>query len=149
MQRTGWIVVGVGALVAAATGAWLVVARDVRIDARDAQLVARGERLYARHCAGCHGGHLEGQPDWQSRNAQGRLPAPPHDEHGHTWHHDDQVLFDVTKYGLAKVAPPGYQSDMPAFEGTLTDRDIIAVLAFIKSGWPAVIQDKRREAGMN
>ena len=50
---------------------------------------------------------------------------------------------------LAKVAPPGYQSDMPAFEGTLTDPDIVAVLAFIKSRWPAVMHDKRREAGMN
>ena len=102
-----------------------------------------------RHCASCHGRSLEGQPDWQSRNSQGRLPAPPHDEHGHTWHHDDQVLFEVTKYGLARHAPAGYQSDMPAFEGTLSDEDIVAVLAFIKSRWPALIHDKRREAGMN
>ena len=149
MKLSGWIGGGIGAVALAALGAWLFVSPEVRIDATDADSVARGEQLYAKHCAACHGRTLEGQPDWQSRNAQGRLPAPPHDEHGHTWHHDDQVLFEVTKYGLARHAPPGYQSDMPAFEGTLVDKDIVDVLAFIKSRWPALIIDKRREAGMN
>ena len=149
MRPVGWTALGLGAFAIAAAGAWLFVPREVRIDATDRASVVRGEGLYARHCAACHGKNLEGQADWQSRNAQGRLPAPPHDEHGHTWHHDDQVLFEVTKYGLARHAPPGYQSDMPAFDGTLTDKDIVAVLAFIKSRWPALILDKRREAGMN
>jgi mono/diheme cytochrome c family protein len=135
--------------VAAAAVIWLVWPREMRIDAGDAKRVARGERIYAQHCAACHGARLEGQPDWRTRNARGRLPAPPHDETGHTWHHDDQVLFDVTKFGLAGHAPPGYQSDMPAFEGTLDDKDIVDVLAFIKSRWPPLIHDKRREAGMN
>jgi mono/diheme cytochrome c family protein len=135
--------------VAAAVVAWLVWPREIRIDAGDAERVAQGERVYAQHCAACHGARLEGQPDWKTRNAQGRLPAPPHDETGHTWHHDDRVLFEVTKFGLARHAPPGYQSDMPAFEGTLDDKDIVAVLAFIKSRWPPLIHDKRREAGMN
>jgi mono/diheme cytochrome c family protein len=149
MKSAARIALGVGAIVIAAVGAWLLVPREVRIDARDTQAVTRGELLYARHCAACHGANLEGQPDWQSRDARGRLPAPPHDQHGHTWHHDDQVLFEVTKYGLAKHAPAGYLSDMPAFEGTLDDEDIVAVLAFIKSRWPPLIHDKRREAGMN
>jgi mono/diheme cytochrome c family protein len=147
MKPAVWIALGLGAL--AVAGVWLFVPREIRIDATDRAAAARGEALYAKHCAACHGRNLEGQPDWQSRNAQGRLPAPPHDEHGHTWHHDDQILFEVTKYGLARHAPPGYQSDMPAFEGTLSDRDIVDVLAFIKSRWPALILDKRREAGMN
>ena len=55
----------------------------------------------------------------------------------------------VTRYGLTKHAPPGYRSDRPAFEGTLGDRDIVAVMAFIKNRRPTLIHDKRREAGMN
>jgi mono/diheme cytochrome c family protein len=149
MKRSAWVGIGLVALAAVGAAVWTFVPREVRIDASDARAVARGERLYAAHCASCHGRNLEGQPEWQSRNAQGRLPAPPHDEHGHTWHHDDQVLFEVTKFGLAKHAPPGYQSDMPAFGDSLSDKDIIATLAFIKSRWPALIHDKRREAGMN
>jgi mono/diheme cytochrome c family protein len=149
MKRKAVLALGLAVLAIGAAVAWLASPRELRIDATDANLVARGAAVYAQHCAACHGKDLEGQPDWQSRNAQGRLPAPPHDTTGHTWHHDDQVLFDVTKYGLAKVAPPGYQSDMPAFGNTLADKDIVAVLAFIKSRWPPLIHDKRREAGMN
>lgn len=149
MTRIRWIALGLGVLALGAAGVWMLAYRELRINPTDARAVARGERLYTQHCAACHGANLEGQPDWQSRNARGRLPAPPHDEHGHTWHHEDRVLFDVTKYGLAKVAPPGYESDMPAFAGTLDDDDIVAVLAFIKSRWPRLIHDKRREAGMN
>jgi mono/diheme cytochrome c family protein len=139
---------GAGVLLAAA-GVWLFLPTEVRIDHTDRALVARGEPLYAQHCASCHGARLEGQPDWQSRNAQGRLPAPPHDDSGHTWHHDDTVLFEVTKYGITKHAPPGYQSDMPAFGDRLSDAEIVATLAFIKSRWSAGVHGKRGAAGMN
>jgi len=57
------------------------------------------------------------------------LPAPPHDASGHTWHHPDSDLFGITKHGLGPYAPAGYQSDMPAFGGTLSDEEIAAVLA--------------------
>ena len=103
---------------------------------RDPDL-ALGAKLYAEHCAACHGAKLEGQPHWRQRLPSGRMPAPPHDESGHTWHHTDEVLFGITKQGLVpgKSAPPGYQSDMPAFGGTLSDAEIRAVLAFIQSHW--------------
>jgi mono/diheme cytochrome c family protein len=64
------------------------------------------------------------------------MPAPPHDESGHTWHHPDAVLFGITKDGLVPpYAPRDYQSDMPAFGGTLSDEEIRAVLAYIKGHW--------------
>ncbi len=66
----------------------------------------------------------------------GRMPAPPHDESGHTWHHPDGVLFGITKNGVTPpYGPPGYESDMPAFAGKLFDEEIRAVLAYIKSHW--------------
>ena len=102
------------------------------------ELVAQGKGIYATHCAACHGAKLEGQANWRQRLPNGRLPAPPHDETGHTWHHPDAVLIDITKNGLVpgRTAPEGYVSDMPAFGNVLSDREIIAVLAYIKSTWP-------------
>ena len=109
---------------------------DPRADPRDAERVALGERVYAQHCAACHGVKLEGQANWRGRLRSGRMPAPPHDESGHTWHHPDTLLFAITKNGIVPpYAPKGYESDMPAFSDRLSDDEIWAVLAFIKSRW--------------
>lgn len=109
---------------------------DPRANPADVQKVASGAKLYAQHCAACHGAKLEGQPNWRSRLPSGRLPAPPHDESGHTWHHPDGVLFGITKHGLVPpYAPSDYESDMPGFGDKLSDDEIWAVLAYIKSQW--------------
>ena len=109
----------------------------VRLRADDAQVLARGQKVYAAHCAACHGARLEGQPNWRLRNAEGLLPAPPHDATGHTWHHADEVLFRITKFGVARAANlKDYRSAMPAYEGVLSDEEIVAVLSFIKASWP-------------
>lgn len=116
--------------------------QDVVIDWRDDALVAEGNVLYAAHCASCHGASLEGEADWQIRAENGMLPAPPHDETGHTWHHPDAVLFALTKFGPAAMAGDDYVSAMPAYANILTDAQITAVLAFIKRQWPSDIQDR-------
>ena len=99
-----------------------------------------GHALYLEHCASCHGVNLEGQPDWMQRLSNGRLPAPPHDETGHTWHHSDEQLLVIVRDGLAAIAP-GYETDMPAFGPKLSDHEILAVLDYIKQSWP----DRERE----
>lgn len=109
----------------------------------DAKQVARGKALYAANCAACHGANLEGEANWRSKKPDGTLPAPPHDETGHTWHHNDQLLFDYTKHGGQALAPEGFKSAMPAFGGALPDDDIWAVLAFIKSRWPKAVQARQ------
>ena len=116
-------------------------------DATDTALVVLGQGVYAEHCAACHGADLKGEADWRRRRPDGTLPPPPHDETGHTWHHPDAQLFAYTKQGGAGVAPPGFKSGMPAFEGVLTDKEIWAVLAFIKSRWPPTI--RKRQARIN
>jgi mono/diheme cytochrome c family protein len=100
-----------------------------------AEGIALGQEVYAANCASCHGENLEGQPDWKRRLENGRMPAPPHDETGHTWHHADVQLFTITKHGVGAVLE-GYESDMPAFGDVLSDKDIQAALGYIKSTWP-------------
>jgi mono/diheme cytochrome c family protein len=102
--------------------------------------VSHGALVYLDNCASCHGAKLEGQPDWQHVNVNGRLPAPPLNGTGHGWRHSDAELFHMIKFSVLAEAGPGYQTDMPAFEKTLSDADIQAVVAFIRSRWPAGIQ---------
>ena len=118
------------------------------ISPSDPTQVSQGKALYAEHCASCHGANLEGQPEWRRRMPNGRLPAPPHDESGHTWHHADAVLIDITKNGLVpgKTAPDDYQSDMPAYGSILSDEEIVAVLAYIKSTWPPQALELQKQA---
>ncbi|AKU13851.1 putative cytochrome c [Azoarcus sp. CIB] len=116
------------------------------IDPKDAAQVARGEALYRTHCAACHGAKLEGQPEWRQRKADGRLPAPPHDASGHTWHHPNELLVNITRDGMVPPwAPEGYASDMPAFARVLSDDEIRATLAFIQSTWPAEVWPARAQ----
>jgi mono/diheme cytochrome c family protein len=140
MRSSRGIVIGLLGIVVVAAGgvlAWLWLWPAIpKIDPDNAAQVSRGHVVYTAQCARCHGANLEGQPNWRERQANGRLPAPPHDATGHTWHHPDRDLFGITKHGIAEYAPPGYQSDMPAFENVSTDEDIAAVLAYIKSQWP-------------
>ena len=107
----------------------------------DASLVSLGQKIYLQNCASCHGVKLEGQKNWQTRDDEGYLLAPPHDETGHTWHHTDEYLFLMTKYGIEKIIGKKYPNNMPAYEDILSDKEIIAVLSFIKSSWPKKIQE--------
>jgi mono/diheme cytochrome c family protein len=143
-----YILAGIGA-VAAITAAAVLLVPDrpppgaVLLRPDDPAMVAEGRQVYDAQCASCHGGRLEGQPDWQRRRPDGKLPAPPHDESGHTWHHPDAVLLELTRLGPARViGDPAYKSDMPGYDETLGDDAIVAVLSYIKSTWPAAIRQR-------
>jgi mono/diheme cytochrome c family protein len=144
-----WVVVvlAFATTIAVVIAAWSGI--GMRLDVpplRDTARIDAGARLYAQHCASCHGANLEGQPNWRERRPDGRLPAPPHDDSGHTWHHPNDVLFTITKYGLVPPhAPARYASDMPAYARTLNDEDIWAVLAYIQSRWSPRVQRTQEE----
>jgi mono/diheme cytochrome c family protein len=91
-----------------------------------------GAALYALHCAACHGVRGEGQPNWKVPGPDGRLPAPPHDSTGHTWHHSDEVLLEIIALGGTLYSA---ESNMPAFEGVLTRAEMAAILRHIKGMW--------------
>jgi mono/diheme cytochrome c family protein len=135
-MRRAAVIAAVGLTAAgAAVVFWSFEAGDAR-PAETPALIARGAVVYAEACAACHGANLEGAPDWRTPGLDGLLPAPPHDASGHTWHHGDAVLFRITKEGPAAVVGGGYRSAMPGFADVLSDEDIWAVLAFIRSTWP-------------
>jgi mono/diheme cytochrome c family protein len=148
VKWTSFVLIGALALGTLTVGAWIVLFRSPpqAADPANRSQVAYGKAVYRDQCARCHGADLEGQPNWQRRKPDGRLPAPPHNVTGHTWHHSDAQLFRLTKDGLKPpVAPKDYRSDMPAFGGILSDGDIWAVLAYIKSAWPADIRDQQAQ----
>ncbi len=148
MNRRDWVIsatiVGIVAIVGMV---WWTKDRTgtvqlYRLNYTDKATVVAGRKLYIQHCASCHGLNLQGQKNWRTRKPNGRLPAPPHDVSGHTWHHSDQQLFTLTKFGPAKIAGGDYQTDMPSYDKTLSDNEILAVLAFIKSTWPLAVRER-------
>ncbi len=92
--------------------------------------VARGAVVYAASCASCHG------------DATTRPPvatAPTHQADGHTWHHPDRLLVGWVLDGvpLAQV--------MPKFRGMLSEQDVRAVIAYIKTFWPGEVRLRQTE----
>ena len=111
--------------------------------------IGNGQALYQEHCAACHGAQLEGQANWRQRGSDGVLPAPPHDASGHTWHHDNRLLFDYTKLGgkalMQAQGISGFKSGMPGLGDELGDDEIWDVLAYIRSTWPKRIRELQAE----
>lgn len=140
-MRMLWV--AAGAILLIVTGA--AVIGTVQEKKGTAERIALGGDLYVANCASCHGVNLEGQPDWRSPGPDGRLPAPPHDETGHTWHHSDKQLLAIIRHGTAALVGGNYQSNMPGFTEILTDAESEAVLDYIKSTWPTREADYQRK----
>ena len=109
------------------------------IDPVDERL-ADAQYQYNFRCAHCHGYGGEGQIEEtvQQTINLGYHTVPPHDASGHTWQHPDQVLFEVIKYG---VQAPTNLYTMGAYDTTLTDDQIFAVIDYLKIWWT----DEQRE----
>lgn len=107
--------------------------------------IAIGQELYTIHCASCHGLALKGEAEWQLQNEDGSFRAPPHDAGGHTWHHGDKLLLESIRLGGARLSDDIGVSEMPAFEGILEERQMMAILTYIKSTWPEDIRQVQWE----
>jgi S-disulfanyl-L-cysteine oxidoreductase SoxD len=110
--------------------------REHFADAENAETVLEGKKLYASHCASCHGRRLQGQLLWQVRDEFAGRRAPAHDQTGHTWQHSDEDLFAMTKFGRFPTTPATVKSYMPAYAQNISDDRILAVIAYIKATWP-------------
>ena len=90
----------------------------------------QGVALFRQHCAVCHGQNAEGTENWRTRDAQGNLPPPPLNGSAHAWHHPMAMLGRVINGGGAP-----FGGIMPSFEGTLTDAQILQIIASFQSHW--------------
>ena len=100
-----------------------------------------GKALYYTHCASCHGENLQGQPKWKtSLDEDGHNYAPPLNGTGHTWHHSEEQLYNIIRYGLT-FYNENYKGKMKGND-QLSDEDVWSILEYIKSIWPESIQKK-------
>jgi hypothetical protein len=68
---------------------------------------------------------------------------PRHNANGHTWHHPNCQLVETVLNGSGAMGDMMRQMmgagenlpRMPAFKGALTEEDVQAVLAYIKTWW--------------
>src|SRR5262249_4396182 len=95
----------------------------------------QGEHIYKEICFSCHGMQGDGQgPSWLAN-----MPRPQvFLNTNYMARLTDQYMFDVTKYGKLAVLKREYQTTlqivpMPAFENTLTDEQIRALVKFERS----------------
>jgi mono/diheme cytochrome c family protein len=123
---------GVRRRVAAAMAAAAVLAGCGTDDDLQAQR-ERGEELYGRHCVDCHGGATGGEIS--------DIP-PPHNAEGHTWHHPDCELVEITLGGLP---PRQGHPTMPAFEGQLSEDEVEAILEHLRTWWEPDQRDHQAE----
>lgn len=75
----------------------------------------------------CHGGETGGDI----------ADVPPrHNAEGHTWHHPDCLLIEIVQEGTSwRPGLPDDAPTMPPFPDELSDQDIHAILAYIKTWW--------------
>jgi mono/diheme cytochrome c family protein len=92
--------------------------------------VSQGQILYLDHCAGCHGTQAQGAENWTQLDSNGNRPAPPLNGSGHAWHHSLADLTQTVTQG---------RGTMPAWKDTLTEEEIMAILASVQSRWPTTI----------
>lgn len=128
---------------------WVYTERHIRTDylAADRHNSAQtslGKSLYRANCAFCHGDKLEGQSGWEKAYPRGSRPALPLNGDGTIVRLSDHDLFDVTKYGGQSFSPAEYKNNMPGFEVQLSDADIWAILAYVKSVWTEEVVEKQR-----
>ena len=106
-----------------------------RLVATNPEAYESGQQVYAQYCIACHGVNGDGQfPDAPlQKDETGRYGAPPHNEAGHTWHHDDDLLYQIVREG--GMGNPEDFYPMPPFGELLSDVDIESVLFYIKTLW--------------
>ena len=127
VRRWALLLTAVLAVVAVGCGSQSGVDGDYPIMPTD-ELIQVGQPLYAQNCATCHGNDTTRPP---------LATAPPHTNDGHTWHHADRLLVDWILDGVPLATV------MPTWRDRLTEDEVRAVVAYIKTFWPESIQQQQ------
>jgi len=106
--------------------------------------ILKGKKLYNQYCASCHQVNLSGAKNWKGFDEDGHRKAPPLNGTGHTWHHSDELLHKIIKYGFAKLIKD-YQGKMMGFGENINDEGIDNILSYIKSYWKDDIYEYQLE----
>ena len=108
----------------------------------------QGKLLYDQNCASCHKKDLRGTKNWRSVDSDGHTVPPPLNGTAHTFHHSDELLHNIIKYGFNNLIK-NYQGKMLGFGDKLSDKDIDYILAYIKTYWPEDIYLNHLEMSKN
>src|SRR5687768_14760215 len=92
-------------------------------DPRPPAGASAGQRLYLAFCAECHG--VDGRGSWRAA----LFLLRPGNLADSAVAHSNTYLFDIIKHGGAPIGRPG----MPAFGAQLSDADIAAVVAYVRT----------------
>lgn len=97
----------------------------------------RGAKLFAEHCAQCHGPDAQGHPDWQTPNDGTFSAAPPLDGVGPAKGRTKQELLTMIKQGVRKDG----MDLMPGYGRRLSDQEIAAIMSWFQSLWPPEVYE--------
>ena len=114
------------------------------VNYRDPGLIARGESLFSRNCASCHGKKAVGESPRNVKGGEkpgGGFWAPALNGTAHAWHHPPDGLFRIIEQGS-----PAAGSTMAGWGGRMSGEEIHAVLAYIQSLWPEELRRRYEQA---
>ena len=114
------------------------------ITRNDIEKIKSGKLLYNQYCASCHQVDLSGAKNWKGVDEDGHRKAPPLNGTGHTWHHSDELLHKIIKYGFVKLIK-NYEGKMMGFGDKIDDQNIDNILSYIKSYWKDDIYHQQLE----
>jgi len=103
---------------------------------------SEAKTLYQQNCSHCHGIYMQGAKNWLSeKDNDGMNLPPPLNGTGHTWHHSEDLLFNIIKYG-GYYYDEKYEGKMLGFENNLSDDEIYSIISYIYNSWPNEIKSE-------